>query len=475
MIVEDLSKLRNNNFFAIIIGSGPAGICTALELERKKIKSLIIEAGGLVQNDKDLNYLNGKVVGDNYSDLKYSRLRQFGGSSGVWGGNCNPMIKENFYDWPISKEELKPYESKAKDVLNLKYKQNFYYENLNNNLNTYNIVWSNVKFGDKYFNHIKKSKYIYLALRCNLKKLEGNSKSIKGISCQSSDKDIKLKAKCYVLSCGGIENSRILLWSKMLNNNLFEDKLPIGSYYMDHPYYSVGGGLMFYEPFINHFKNNGLKNIPVLTCNGSLFISAKEVFLKNNNILNSGLYIWFKEIGEKNNIFKQVRCVAPNFIQNVYENLRVKKKYEFNLDVQQEQLAIDSNRIILSNEKDPIGTPYSTIYWKKSKSEKKSARIISEELSKFFVDRDIGRISLNDYLYNNNDYDVIAGNHQMGGTRIGVNINDSVVDKNLKVHDKNNLFINGSSVFRTGGHSHPTYTIVKLALKLGEHLSKENF
>ena len=62
----------------------------------------------------------------------------------------------------------------------------------------------------------------------------------------------------------------------------------------------------------------------------------------------------------------------------------------------------------------------------------------------------------------------------MGGTRIGNNPKDSVVDKNLKVHGIDNLFINGSSVFRTGGHSHPTYTIVKLALRLGEHLSKLN-
>ena len=54
MIVEDLSNVRNNNFFAIIIGSGPAGICTALELERKRIKSLIIEAG--------INYLVTRIM-----------------------------------------------------------------------------------------------------------------------------------------------------------------------------------------------------------------------------------------------------------------------------------------------------------------------------------------------------------------------------------------------------------------------------
>ena len=37
MIVDDLSQIKNKNFFAIIIGSGPAGLATALELEKKNI------------------------------------------------------------------------------------------------------------------------------------------------------------------------------------------------------------------------------------------------------------------------------------------------------------------------------------------------------------------------------------------------------------------------------------------------------
>ena len=65
-----------------------------------------------------------------------------------------------------------------------------------------------------------------------------------------------------------------------------------------------------------------------------------------------------------------------------------------------------------------------------------------------------------------------AGYHQLGGTRMGSSIKDSVVDKNLKVHGINNLFINGSSVFRTGSYTHPTYTIVKLALRLSDYLTK---
>ena len=45
-----------------------------------------------------------------------------------------------------------------------------------------------------------------------------------------------------------------------------------------------------------------------------------------------------------------------------------------------------------------------------------------------------------------------------------------MVDKNLKVHEIKNLYISGSSVFRTGGHAHPTFTIVQLSSRLADHL-----
>ena len=85
---------------------------------------------------------------------------------------------------------------------------------------------------------------------------------------------------------------------------------------------------------------------------------------------------------------------------------------------------------------------------------------------------DIARIGIEEYLFNKDKYDTKAGYHQLGGTRMGSNTKDSVVDKDLKVHGISNLFINGSSVFRTGSYNHPTYTIVKLALRLSNHLSK---
>ena len=71
------------------------------------------------------------------------------------------------------------------------------------------------------------------------------------------------------------------------------------------------------------------------------------------------------------------------------------------------------------------------------------------------------------------NYPLTVGNHQLGGTTMGYNSKDSVVDKNLKVHGVENLFISGSSVFTTSGHCHPTFTIIALSLRLGDHIKQQ--
>ena len=46
-----------------------------------------------------------------------------------------------------------------------------------------------------------------------------------------------------------------------------------------------------------------------------------------------------------------------------------------------------------------------------------------------------------------------------------------MVDADCRVHGVSNLYIGGSSVFATTGYANPTYTIVQLALRLGDHLT----
>ncbi len=470
MIIENLEEIKNKKFFVIIVGSGPAGLSTAIGLEKKNIKSLIIEAGGISANINNDPYLDGKFIGDSdYETITHSRGRQFGGTGNFWGGNCNPIQEKGFNDWPIFKKDLDKYVIQAKEILNLR--NDFFLEKFNENLNLFNLDWSNVKFGEKYYDYIKKSKFIYLSLNTIYTGSNGSNGEISSINCYKN-KNYELKSKYFILSCGGIENSRLLLWTQKKRPQLFKYTLPIGNYYMDHPHHEIGEGIADYRKLKIYNKKNNIVNANLITCNNSYHISFNQDYINKNKILNSGLYISFLKANNYASIFKQVRCMAPRFIKEIYDNKTVKENYQIKLDILQEQEPIFERKITLGKEYDPSGMLLPVVHWWKTELERKSARTIALEVSNLFLENNIARIGLEEYLFNEENYVSRVGNHQIGGTRMGENYKDSVVDKNLKVHGFKNLYVNGSSVFRTASYTHPTYTIVKLALKLSDHLSK---
>jgi choline dehydrogenase-like flavoprotein len=63
-----------------------------------------------------------------------------------------------------------------------------------------------------------------------------------------------------------------------------------------------------------------------------------------------------------------------------------------------------------------------------------------------------------------------SSNHHLGTTRMSRSRDSGVVDANCRMHDVDDLFVIGGSVFPTGGHANPTLTIVALAARLAVHL-----
>ena len=468
MIFKNLDEIEKKNFFAIIVGSGPAGISTALKLEQNGFESLILESGSAEYKSDTQKYLDGDVIGDEYNDLKISRLKQFGGTSGLWGGNCNTLKKNDFDDWPIKKRDIDIYEKEASKILNIK--DNFYHKKFSERLDYLNTQWSNVRFYEKYFEYIKRSKKIFLSLDTTFHSLEGLNGNVKNLICYKK-KFYKLNSKNIILSCGGIENSRSLLLEKKKNPSLFKYELPIGKYYMDHPKHNVGNGIIIYKELKNFLQNQNIYNFPTLECR-NIHLSLNNKIPLKKRILNSGLDIDIKRTTPYTSLIRQASCVAPKFIQNIYSSFKEKDVYEFNLSIIQEQFPYRNNKIELGSKLDPQNLELPTIYWNRTPLLKKSAEIMINEFSDILINENLGRLSINDNILENKNYDLTLGYHQMGGTRMGKNITDSVVDKNLLVFGFKNLYINGSSVFRTGGFAYPTFTIVQLATRLGEHLIK---
>jgi len=287
MISKNLDSLNLDDFPIIIFGSGPAGISTALELEKKDINSLIVEAGDEYFSKNSQEFYKGEIIGDPLLDLSASRLRQLGGTSGHWGGMCKPFEDYTFKNWPIKSDELKPYLEKTCKILNIN--NQFRKAPLDKYINQVEYQWSKVRFANKYKTHIKKSKKITLVLNTQLLHLVGDNNTTKYAECISGQVKKKIKAKYFILACGGIENSRLLLWTKVKNNGFINQKLPIGKYWMNHHHIFAGRAVLSRKKLKEKMKNN------FLGYDNFMHFSTSKKLMREKRISSATVYMLTKK------------------------------------------------------------------------------------------------------------------------------------------------------------------------------------
>ena len=466
MIFNNFENIPRNNQQVVIFGSGPAGISLALKLEEKKIKSLVIEAGEKSYSDVSQENYKSKIIGDDLSDLRYSRLRQFGGTSDLWGGWCRPVENWNLEKWNIDVDEVNGYSEEACKILdiNLDFKK----AKLNEYFNQIQFQYSPVKFAEKYENYISNSKLIDLCLNTQVTNFTGENGNFKQARIISNRKEFFIDSKFFVLACGGIENSRILLWTKEQNKKLINQDLPIGKYWMSHPWFLGGVGFLKKEKLKNLLGSN------FITYDGPIHLSSSEKLVKDKNILSGAIYL---NADEDNKMYKEIvkdfLCVSPKYGKKIAKMLFNKDLKCGNIFMNLEEEPNPKNRVSLdTSELDINGIPITNLYYKKSKKTLITAKKMLEEMGSLFVKENLGRVGIRDEIEKLENYESLGTYHHMGGTRIGKDVKDSVVDVNLKLHNSKNLFISGSSVFTTGGYANPTYTIVKLSLRLADELEK---
>jgi len=109
-----------------VVGAGPAGIVTALEVASKGLDVLLVESGyeefdSHVQQLAEAGELNSSV----HAPMSFAIRRQLGGTSVIWGGRCVPFDPVDFdrrqfigeAAWPIAYEQIQPYFQRACDWL----------------------------------------------------------------------------------------------------------------------------------------------------------------------------------------------------------------------------------------------------------------------------------------------------------------------------------------------------------------------
>lgn len=217
-----------------VIGAGAIGLSLVSEFLKDVANDvLIIEGGGLkasIFGDSVSDVIN---TGQELTGLPGSRARGFGGTSTIWGGQALPLTPSDFAlrpwvensGWPLSFKDLDPFYVRAQRILDLderpfdadiwkpgsSFKQDFD-ENI---LSLTYSKWSpQPNLANKYVREIKSSKHVTLVVSANvtLLQLAETGNRVESVTIRSlSGRVGAVEADVFILCCGGIENTRILL------------------------------------------------------------------------------------------------------------------------------------------------------------------------------------------------------------------------------------------------------------------------
>jgi choline dehydrogenase-like flavoprotein len=137
-----------------------------------------------------------------------------------------------------------------------------------------------------------------------------------------------------------------------------------------------------------------------------------------------------------------------------------------------EQAPNPDSRVMLSDQRDPLGMLRIRLDWRLTELDRRTAEMTATSVRDEFSRLGIAQVKQAAWLSSASDWrqHLSGAFHPTGTTRMSVNPGDGVVDANCRVHGTANLYVGGSSVFPTSGYANPTLTIVALAIRTADTL-----
>ncbi len=509
-----------------IVGAGAAGITLARSLLAAGHRVCVLESGGLDYEPATQELYAGANLGMEYYPLDEARLRFFGGTTNIWGGRCVPLDRLDFErrpwvphsGWPLSLENLLPYYGRAHEALGL---GPFAYGD---------EVWAHLaeappafdperigtrfwrfderkeRFGAGQCTDLIDSPAARVVLHANVVRLQADrdARAIEHVVVRAlGGPEIRVSAKAYVLACGAIENARLLLASNNVEptgiGNRFDQ---VGRYFMEHPHaraarietdrpYALWALLR--KRFVTGSPAVAPALVPAekLQAERGILNSAFTFKLQRDPQrgppLNKRIYFRLKHglaptrAGRRLwHAYRATRNWLQRRLREPVERARAGLGWTgLYVIVRGEQAPNPSSRVRLSQERDALEVPRADLDWQLGAQDKATVADFVAALDAELARLGLGRAHGADWLAEDRlhwpvDPTVsnhpIGGYHHLGTTRMSAAPRSGVVNADCRVHDRENLYIAGSSVFTTGGCANPTLTIMALSLRLGAHL-----
>ena len=467
----------DKNYDVCIVGTGPAGITLARKLSKSGSQVALLEAGGTDYSVQSHDFYQCESVGhDAWPQI--TRLRYFGGTSNHWSGRCRPFDGSDFDrkevndlpGWPIQYSALEPYLNEAMEILDLNTEQGFQAINddlLNNDFRPDAFSRSPpTRFKTKYLSEIESDENIdcfYHATAIDLK-LDILRRSVQELKISNYKRNqTSIKADKFILCLGGIETPRFLLnCNKQIAAGLGNSTDMVGRCFMEHLNVPIGS-------FIYHDLDHTAE---MQFYTDDDFVSEKKIGKSN---ISLGIVSKIQSYG-------RTRAIKT-FFKNLACQMDIEDKVQFisdfkcpgmgNISTLLEQSPNLDSRVSLSEDTDNLGLNRAKFDWRISDYDRNTIREAGVAMAKEFSRAGLGVVRLADFILDGN-LDIQFGHHahHMGTTRMSNDPKYGVVDRNSKVHDLDNLYIAGSSVFSTGGACNPTMPIIQLCLRLADHLKR---
>lgn len=509
-----------------VVGAGAAGVTLTRDLSRAGHEVCLLEAGGMDYEAETQSLFQGCNVGLPYYDLDQARLRFFGGTTNIWGGRTMPLDPVDFErrtwvphsGWPINRAELEPWYRLAHDSLELGEFE--YSANLWKSIGADPIAFDPMEISTKFWrfdamrerfsrsqsDDVLASAKVRIFLHANLVHMctDEHTRRIATVEARSlQGHHLQVRARHFVLACGAIENARLLLLSdRVMPGGIGNAHDQVGRYFMEHPHGRIAH-VETSDPaaFWALYRKRYLRNAPPV----APALVATEALQRRVGMLNSAATFKPKRDPRKglsvgNKVYKSLKhklnpSRSGRQLWHVYRGITDWSQRHVSMPLlrlgvraagmqlyimaRAEQAPNPASRVLLSDQRDSLGSRRANLDWQLSALDKHSVRELASALAREFHRLGLGKVTTTDWLQDKSNawpVDPTVGNHPIGGyhhmgtTRMSASPAHGVVDANCTVHGMSNLHIAGSSVFTTGGWANPTLTLLALAHRLAHHL-----
>lgn len=478
----------------VVLGSGIAGAEVATHLARHGREVILLESGReqfdpTIQALNEVTFLGKRHRNKNPNsyyhqylprDLRgFSRIRQLGGTSNIWTGkwkylqpldfNGRPWIANS--NWPISFTDLlEHYRAAAKDygfgdleaearrleITALRAKlaagglkmSSFYWEQT--------PTRTAIRFGEE----MRRSKNLHVILGATATelKLDDSCQRVTAVVCRSLEgRELIVEGEAVILATGAFETARLLLTSnRQLPSGIGNAYDLVGRFYSDHPKHPTGR--LQPGPLAQQYAQEMQHDPKPRFC---VCFALDDATQQEHQLLEH--IVNLRPIYEKptDRLWRTLRrrpaCRDSKGTVTTYRVLFAT-----------EQVPYRESRVQLGTEHDALGQRKLEVNWCFTDHDQQALTKTLQLLTQRFVEVGLGTID-----FGNNPptlENMTDAAHQMGTTRMASQPEEGVIDINCRVFGTDNLYVAGSAVFPIGSAYSPTFTILALARRLGEHL-----